>query len=62
MTECANSVRELYRELDANIPGNIAVSYDGSWMTRGHSSHIGVRTVIELFTGFILDYIVLSNF
>lgn len=62
MTECASSVRELYSELDTNIPGNIAVSYDGSWMTRGHSSHIGVGTVIELFTGFVLDYVVLSNF
>lgn len=62
MTECASSVRELYRELGTNIPGNIAVSYDGSWMTRGHSSHIGVGTVIELFTGFVLDYVVLSNF
>lgn len=49
MTECASSVRELYSELHTNIPGNIAVSYDGSWMTRGHSSHIGVGTVIELF-------------
>lgn len=29
-----------YAELNLNNPGNIAVSYDGSWMTRGHSSHI----------------------
>lgn len=60
--ECARSVRELYAELDLGNPGNIAVSYDGSWMTRGHSSHIGVGTVIELFTGLVLDYVVLCNF
>lgn len=61
-TESAKAVRELYRELDIDNPGNIAVSYDGSWMTRGHTSHIGVGTVIELFTGLVLDYVVLSNF
>lgn len=31
-------------------------------MTRGHSSHICVGAVIELFTGLVLDYVVLSNF
>ncbi|KAH9361619.1 hypothetical protein HPB48_001496 [Haemaphysalis longicornis] len=31
-------------------------------MTRGHSSHIGVGVVIELFTGLVLDFVVLSNF
>ncbi|CAN7999310.1 unnamed protein product [Ixodes hexagonus] len=62
MTECAQSVGRLYRELNLNNPANIAVSYDGSWMTRGHSSHFGVGTVIELFTGFVIDFAVLSNF
>ncbi|CAN8008310.1 unnamed protein product, partial [Ixodes pacificus] len=61
-TECAQSVQRLYKELNLGNPGNIAVLYDGSWMTRGHSSHIGVGTAIELFTGFVLDYVVLSNF
>lgn len=58
----AESVRKLYSELSLDNPGNIAVSYDGSWMTRGHSSHIGVGAVIELFSGLVLDYVVLSNF
>lgn len=62
MIECASSVRETYVELNLDNPGNIAVSYDGSWMTRGHSSHIGVGTVIELISGLVLDYVVLSNF
>ncbi|KAH9360931.1 hypothetical protein HPB48_007012 [Haemaphysalis longicornis] len=31
-------------------------------MTRGHSSHIGVGVVIELFMGLVLDFVVLSNF
>lgn len=58
----ADSVRQLYRELNIDNPGNIAVSFDGSWMTRGHSSHIGVGAVIELFSGLVLDYVVYSNF
>lgn len=51
----------LYRELDIANPGNIAVPYDGSWMTPGHSSHIGLGVIIELFTGLVLEYVVLSN-
>lgn len=62
MMDSARSVRELYTELHLDNPGNIAVSFDGSWMTRGHSSHIGVAAVIELFTGLVLDYVVFSNF
>lgn len=60
--ESAESVRKLYRELNMDNPGNIAVSFDGTWMTRGHSSHIGVGAVIELFSGLVLDHVVLSNF
>lgn len=62
MTESVRFVRELYRELDIDNPGNIAVTYDGSWMTRGPTPHIGVGTVIKLFTGLVLEYVVLSNF
>ncbi|KAH7979611.1 hypothetical protein HPB49_010123 [Dermacentor silvarum] len=61
-SDCARSVLELYAELNVGRIGNIAVSYDGSWMTRGHTSHIGVSTVIELFSGLVLDFVVLSNF
>ncbi|KAH9372589.1 hypothetical protein HPB48_019108 [Haemaphysalis longicornis] len=62
MAESAHSVRKLYDDLQLDNPGNICVTYDGSWMTRGHSSHIGVGVVIELFTGLVLDFVVLSNF
>ena len=30
---------------------DIGVSYDGSWHRRGHSSHYGVGTIIELKQG-----------
>lgn len=62
MRQCAREVSSLYKDLCFGHRGNIAVCFDGSWMTRGHSSHTGVGAVIELFTGYVLDYVVLSNF
>lgn len=62
MSECATAVKAIYSELNFGNPGNIAVSYDGTWLTRGHLSHICVGTVIELFSGYVLDFKVLSNF
>lgn len=65
MSQCAVKVASLYEDLEDlcfGHRGNIAVSYDGTWMTRGHSSHIGIGAVIELFTGYVSDYVVLSNF
>ncbi|KAH9375760.1 hypothetical protein HPB48_014644 [Haemaphysalis longicornis] len=47
--------------MEVSFPKNVTVMYDGTWMTRGHTSHIGVGTVIEFYTGLILDAVVLSN-
>ena len=45
-----------------SIP-NVEVSFDGTWMKRGHTSHIGAAAVImDVHTGFVLEYEVLSNF
>lgn len=41
---------------------NIDVSFDGTWMKRGHTSHFGAAVVIDSPTGFIVDYEVLSNY
>ena len=41
---------------------DIAVSYDGTWQKRGHSSHNGIGCAIELLTGLPIDNEVLSNF
>lgn len=37
------------------------VTFDGTWMTQGHKSHISVCFVIEAYTRTILDMEVLSN-
>ncbi|KAH7973926.1 hypothetical protein HPB49_007080 [Dermacentor silvarum] len=54
-------IKELYRNL-GTPPGNIDVIYDRTWLTRGHSSHVAVGCIIEMYTGLVVDHIVLSNF
>ncbi len=57
-----NRYAEIGQMPDQDNIVNIAVSYDGSWQKRGHSSHIGVGIVIDLLTGLPIDYEVLCNF
>ena len=47
---------------DANGVLDVAVSFDGAWQRRGHSSHNGFASVIDLITGLPIDYEVLCNF
>lgn len=54
-------VKDLYSDL-AQPANNIDVMFDGTWMTRGRSSHIGVGCIIEVYTGLVIDHVVLSNF
>ncbi|KAK3889782.1 hypothetical protein Pcinc_006343 [Petrolisthes cinctipes] len=65
--ECITGVRRFYAKSDilpdpTNYLLDIVVSYDGTWMTRGHTSHIGAGIVIEVDTGMVIDFEVLSNF
>ncbi|KAM7293084.1 hypothetical protein ISCGN_026214 [Ixodes scapularis] len=53
-------VKRLYADF-LNPVGNIDVIFDGSWMTRGRSSHIGVGCIVELCSGLVLDHVVYSN-
>ena len=52
---------KLGRVPDENGILDCDVSFDGSWQKRGHKSHIGTASVICCFTGFVLDFHVLSN-
>lgn len=54
-------VKQLYADF-LNPVGNIDVVFDGSWMTRGRSSHIGVGCIVELYSGLVIDHVVFSNF
>ena len=42
--------------VDDERVANVAVTIDGTWQKRGHSSKIGVVFVISVLTGLILDY------
>ena len=67
MQEAADRLREkVYRERPDDVDGDglaeVAVTVDGTWQKRGHSSKIGVIFVISVDTGEILDYCVKSLF
>ena len=38
------------------------MSFDGSWLTRGHRSKYGICAVIDVVTGHVIDYEVLCNY
>lgn len=52
--------RDVYGEHDG--PLKLAVSYDGSWKTRGFHSPFGVGFVIEMLTGLVIDYTIRSKY
>ena len=41
---------------------NVAVSFDGSWAKRGHTSKIGFASAIEVMTGLVVDFHIMSLF
>lgn len=53
--------RNICHPDDSNIL-NIAVGCDGTWMTRGHKSHVGAAFIIEAYTGIVVDFEVLCNY
>ena len=64
VTTCLNNaaacVRHAYSELSGDAPEDvrdISVSYDASWMTRGHRSLYGIGSVIDLITCLVIDYV-----
>ncbi|GFU65393.1 uncharacterized protein TNCV_1492341 [Trichonephila clavipes] len=57
---------EIHREIK-NVYENgaeitdLSVSFDGTWLTRGHTSLIGVGCVIDMLTGYVVDFEVMSG-
>ncbi|KAK3701973.1 hypothetical protein RRG08_017863 [Elysia crispata] len=52
--------RKIGLQPDADNCLQIAVSFDGFWLTRGHKSLIGIGAVIDILTGLVIDTHVLS--
>ena len=72
MLDCtAAAIREAYAEMDEDLREalereedpivNISVSYDGTWQKRGFTSLFGVGVCIDVLTGLVVDYCVLSK-
>ncbi|GFV28927.1 uncharacterized protein TNCV_4540231 [Trichonephila clavipes] len=61
-----NIFAEIHREIK-NVYENgaeitdLSVSFDGTWPTRGHTSLIGVGCVIDMLTGYVVDFEVMSK-
>ena len=66
LATAAKAVRDRYKLTDDSVTDDsilpIGVSYDGTWHKRGYSSHYGIGIVIEMQTGLVLDYHVMSNY
>ncbi|CAN7981564.1 unnamed protein product, partial [Ixodes pacificus] len=54
-------VKDVYESF-FNPAGNVDIIFDGTWKTRGHNSNIAVGCILELYTGLVLDHIVLSRY
>lgn len=57
--EVAELVRKEYEDnclANSDEKTNIAISFDGTWHKRGHTSLFGVGIAIDLVTGFALDF------
>lgn len=50
------------QEIEMTGLSEISVSGDGSWKTRGHSSKVGIVSVIATEKGKVLDVEVMSSF
>ena len=66
LARSAKAIREYYVRLDDTLTNDdtipLVVSYDGTWHKRGHSSHHGIGVIIEVHTGFVLDYHIISTY
>ncbi|GBO43982.1 hypothetical protein AVEN_219740-1 [Araneus ventricosus] len=59
-------VRGKYIDCDSSLENqeviDVCVSYDGTWQNRGHTSLHGIGIVIDILTGLVIDFEVLSKF
>ncbi|GFV41647.1 uncharacterized protein TNCV_3627981 [Trichonephila clavipes] len=60
---CKTSLREVHSEVrkayeaPTDVPVvDISVPFDGSWLTRGQTSLIGIACVIDILTGYVIDF------
>ncbi|GBN08750.1 hypothetical protein AVEN_134407-1 [Araneus ventricosus] len=58
-------VRGKYIDCDSSLENeeiiDVCVSYDGTWQKRGHTSLHGIGIIIDILTGLVIYFEVLSN-
>ncbi|GFU13194.1 uncharacterized protein TNCV_1445931 [Trichonephila clavipes] len=59
LNDVRSQVKSAYQSNSAIT--DIDVSFDGTWLTRGHSSQISVGCVIDLLTGLVMDFEIMSK-
>lgn len=61
-----NAVRKKHLEMDASLSDNdiidICVSFDGTWQKRGHTSLYGIGIAIDIMTGLVVDFEIMSKY
>ena len=68
----AEAILEAYAETDPDLQEaldrgespviDVSVSYDGTWQKRGFTSLFGVGICIDVLSGLVIDYDVLSKY
>ncbi|GFT09769.1 uncharacterized protein TNCV_1651361 [Trichonephila clavipes] len=60
------AAREAHVKVDAYLKSqkiiDVSVSYDGTWQKRGHTSNLGLGIIIDILSGLVLDFEVLSKY
>ncbi|GFS48185.1 uncharacterized protein TNCV_2295971 [Trichonephila clavipes] len=60
------TAREAHVKVDASLKNqeiiDVSVTYDGTWQKRGHTSNLGLGIIIDIFSGLVLDFEVLSKY
>ena len=61
------AIRKHYQDhtinkVEENGVLKLDVSFDWTWMKRGHTSKVGMGVVIEIYTGFIVDYEIMCKY
>ncbi|GBN55447.1 hypothetical protein AVEN_65563-1 [Araneus ventricosus] len=60
-------IRQKHNKLSSSSDENseiihITASYDGTWQKRGHTSLYGIGIVVDILTGLVTDYEILSKY
>ncbi|GFV58499.1 uncharacterized protein TNCV_1095481 [Trichonephila clavipes] len=62
----SQAAREAQVRVDASLKNqeiiDVSVSYDGTWQKRGHTSNLGLEIIIDVLSGLVFDFEVLSKY